>query len=38
MVGDFQNIWDENWNKNRYKTDLGPEVKIQDQIQGKKKL
>ena len=22
-VGDFQNIWDQNWDKKRYRTDLG---------------
>ena len=36
MVGGFQNIWDQNWDKKRYRTDLGPGAKIQDQIRDKK--
>ena len=35
-MGGFQNIWDQNWDKKRYRTDLGPRAKIQDQIRDKK--
>ena len=37
-MGDFQNIWDQNWDKKRYITDLGPRAKIQDQIWDKKDI
>ena len=36
MVGGFQNIWDQNWDKKRYRNDLRPGEKIQDQIWDKK--
>jgi len=36
MVGGFQNIWDQNWDKKSCRTDLGTGAKLQDQIRDKK--